>query len=513
MYNAELVQFIVPTAKTPQDIATASNILELIDHDISRKMDLAISLDDTLNTFVPSPYDTPDLASRVNYSLLETPYGEGSEPPTRETILHSSTIYHFPFDSLLSLKDPTHRRYFDVFFSEFSEILMPVKSGPNVIRDILLQYSMRKDYLYFAVLASGARLSYRKTMLEDDQSYCAAFMKKTLEMLNDFTLIQNYCRNPDGNGNAEIVPQTLEPLLLTILLLTSDNASSMKDSWRGHLKGAKELMHKIFIDDIFPKTRVLVFCKCWFTLFEVLAGLTAPYGGTLAQDVETKKLSTDVNDPYEMQVLMDLHIVRKDGFNNIFGFHSALLPPLIKLIEKIRDAMTRLSDEIVTDSDFVFGLIAELNQCKFYNVRDVPPEVEFCWTQAMHLVYIYAALLTVLTKFLQVPSINVVVQELVNSILDSVSRGLDDAQMEALIQPSTSHQPTKNVVFNVMMVQWPLLAAGLNASNQGQRYKAETMFRLLAEWGSGSAKFSLGKLKRAWNNEQPSLLEVDIVTY
>jgi hypothetical protein len=488
--------------------ASANNILELIDHDISTKMDQVISFDESLNPFVTSPYDDPDLASRIDYSLLQTPYGGDHINPTREYILHSDTIYQFPLECFLSLKDMSHKRYFDTFFTEFSEILMPLRSsiGINTIRDILIQYSMRKDYLYFAILASGARFLYRKTMFEDDQKNCAIFMRKTLEMLNDFTFIQSFCKNPHDKANNHIVSHTLEPLLLTILLLTSDNASSMKDSWRGHLKGAKELLQKVFVDEIFPKSKVLIFCKCWFTLFEVLAGMTAPYGGTLIKKFEIQRLALDVNNEDEVKVLNELHIVRPDGFNLVFGFHNSLLPPLIKIIEKIRSGSDPSSRSLV-DSEFVFSLISELNQCKLYNVRG--SETRFSWSDAIHHSHIQAALLTVMTRFLQVPSMNIVVQELTDSILNTSNSGLHTSSDQSLTSTRTNYPE-----FNLMMVQWPLLTAGLNSVTADQQYKVETMFRLLAEWGSGSAKFALDKIRRAWNNEHTQgMLEVDIVTY
>jgi hypothetical protein len=496
----------LPTAAIPATSTT--NILELIDDDISTKMDQVISFDEILNPFVTSPYNNPDLASRVDYSLLQTPYGGDHIHPTRDHILHSDTIYQFPLECFLSLKNMSHKRYFDTFFIEFSEILMPLRSsiGTNIIRDILIQYSMRKDYLYFAILASGARFLYRKTMFEEDQKNCAIFMRKTLEMLNDLTFIQSFCKNPQDKVKNHIVSHTLEPLLLAILLLTSDNASSMTDNWRGHLKGAKELLRKVFVDEIFPKSKVLIFCKCWFTLFEVLAGMTAPYGGTLVKTLEIQRLALDVNSEYEVKILNELHIVRPDGFNFIFGFHNSLLSPLIKIIEKMKSDSDP-SSRFLVNSEFVFPLISELNQCGLYNVRG--SETGFSWSEAVHHSHVQAALLMVMTRFLQVPSENIVVQELTDSILNTTNSGLQTSSDQNLTATRINYPE-----FNLMMVQWPLLTAGLNSVTADQQYKVETMFRLLAEWGSGSAKFALDKIRRAWNNEHTQgMLEVDIVTY
>lgn len=474
--------------------------LDLIDKDLSAKIDQAIALDESISPFIASPHELPDLASRIDYALLKQPYGGPRVEPTRDAVLDSDTIFSFPFESILSLSDEMHRKYFDVFFSEFAEIVAPLKTSSDAFffRDVVIQYSMKKDYLYFAMLASGARLSYRRTLEDDDQNACAAFMKKTLELLNDYTMVLTLSKDQVESLNLSIIVQTVETLTLTILLLTSDNASSMKDSWRSHLKGAKELLRKVFIDEAFPKTKVLTFCKCWFTGFEILAGLTAPFGGVLVQSHEIEKLSTNVNDENEVEILRGLQLVSKEDFNYIFGFHNKLLPPLIKLMTRMREGNTNIGPK--ADSDFVFDMISELRAFKDYDFTSIELDSKYPWAQTTHMTYVNAALLTVLTKFLHVPLDTSAVIELVNSILDSVTAGIK------------AENATDSIIFPLMMVQWPLLAAGFSASTDEQKFKLDSIFHLLAGWGSGSAQYSIEMMKRAWNNINPNL-NVDLMAY
>lgn len=468
-----------------------SSMLEMVDHDMFLKIDEILSIQEQITEPVVtlSPFEDPELSSNINpHALCELQaYGDQQLPGplTKERLLTEDTIYKLPKNFFQHFKQPSHKAYFDVFYDEFSCILLPVlpASGANSIRDIATLYSLRRDYLYFAILASGARMSYKKTLLDEDQTCYSTFMQKTCDLLNDFNIVKSI---QGLTYDKSLVSNTLEPLLLTILFLTSDNASSMKQSWRGHLKGAKELLYKIFVENLFPHTDVLIFCKAWFTLFEYLAGLTAPYGGTLDEEFERQKLMFNPESMHELEVLKKFELSDEDGFSYLYGISYDLIPPLLKLSADIRVLLK--GDVLVTPSE-ILGLISDFQVKRRTlgdgNIRDV-----------FNNVYIDAAHITLLTNFLEVDKNQAVVQGFVRSILMSLERNLEK-----------SFKP-----YELFFQQWPLLVAGLNSVRSEHKYSVEKLFRLLASMGSGSAKFALDKIKKVWNNEL-NIEEVDIVTY
>lgn len=501
------------------------DLLEIMDDDLSLQMDKAIE-QHIEGFFGSSPLPSTITRLQVKPELLKPIYNSPGRSPDQVTsprdILSTTTIFHFPTNCFQSLDiDPSHKKYLDLFYTEFSEILMPLRScdEANTIRDILLQYSLRKDYLYFAVLSSGARIAYKSSNLDEDEQYFTNFLKKTSGLLSDYKYIQTYCSteppvtSPQPN---KIVNDVLEPLLLTILLLTSDNASSMKQSWRGHLRGAKELLLRVFVENKLPQTKVLIFCKAWFVLFEVLAGLSAPYGGTLVKssgDVAKDRALLELmswDSETEIEALRELRMITEEGFIFTLGFHTGLLSPLFKLIE-----MMRRADVNTPPSSEIFGLITEFE--KFRNVHPTSAsgsEKIVIWFEAVHQSYIDAALLTIISQFLRITTspmaVNPVIQELSHSVL---------TRANCLLTPETDRISQ----FKLMMDQWPLLTAGLHSVTREDRAKAQSIFQLLTDLGSGSAKYSLQKMKRAWartagfdpmggsSSEGPE--EVDIVTY
>jgi hypothetical protein len=261
----------------------------------------------------------------------------------------------------------------------------------------------------------------------------------------------------------------------------------MEHSWRGHLRGAKELLQKVFVEKLFPETKILVFCKCWFTSFEILAGLGAPYGGTLVEEKEIESLVISIDSQYEVAILKSLKIVDEDNYNFLFGFHNNLLPPLLKLISLIR---LNLKDDGKLKGKQIFALISEFEALS----NSSAPAY---WKLVSHCCYSDAALLTILTKFLKVPSSINAVQELVHGVLNK----LDYILSSDTVRP-----------YELLLPHWPILVAGLNCVSEEDKYKIEKLFRLLDSLGSGSAKHAFEKIKKTWNHES-SDDEVDIVTY
>lgn len=475
----------------------------------------------------------------------ESNENKGSEQiNTIQDLLETSNFYKVPLE-LFEIKDLSERRYFEVFFYEFSQILLPLVPDIllNPVRDILILYSLRKKYLYYSILASGARYSYKQTSLDDDQYWCSKYMKKSLEMLKDLMIVKNF--NPTTKNQLKIkqVSKMIEPLLLTILMLTSDNASSMNQSWRGHLKGAKDLLSKVFIQNLFNKSQVLIFCKMWFTSFEILAALTGTIGGTLIQEVELSKLVLDVDNVEEVNSMKLIKLITDEGFNLLFGFHLSLTKPLISLVEALRIFGKGSEDEKLFLGNSIFDLITQFNETKklvmisesgiipqdhkwnplneqsfeknkykhfisSYKNLNTNEITSILWLDICHQSYSDACLLTCLTRILNVPKEHACVQASVKKLLTRVH--FLDKSFELFTIDSAKIEHSKS--FNLMLLQWPMFVAGINCNSRDDIYQIDTFFRYLIQLGSGSARYSLDRIKKVWNNES-NVDDVDVVTY
>ncbi|KAH3672127.1 hypothetical protein WICMUC_004442 [Wickerhamomyces mucosus] len=224
-----------------------------------------------------------------------------------------------------NLGDP-HMEYLDLFYHKFSPMVCPF--GPskecNPIRDVLLNYAKIESYLLYALLASGARLKHRESLKHhDDQAFCS-YLSECLKILG-----HNF-------KDETIVLKKTEPMLLTILLVTSDCGSSQNTKWRAHLRGAKELLKKSSFLKI--NTDVLNFCKDWLISYELLAGMTNPYGG-IFQDDDYEIDSFITNDEDYLASLKKLNMIDENGFNYMAGHLIELdlvFKKIVILLNKIR---------------------------------------------------------------------------------------------------------------------------------------------------------------------------------
>lgn len=507
--------------------SSIGDFMDKLDQDIFLKIDTVLeSLDTNLDNLQSS--NSIDQIDRSIILTLE-PYDKFQHLEISNDLLTTDIIYKIPLELFSNLNDHHEKCYLEVFYNEFSHIILPLEPrlDSNPIRDILLQYSLRKNYLFYAIIATGARLSYKRTHSDDDKRQYSKYLEIALEMLDDLVVVKDFIPNDVKDRNIEM-SKTMEPLLLTILILTSDNASSMQHSWRGHLKGAKELLFKTFILKHFNhNSKILIFCKLWFTSFEILACLTAPSGGTIKDESEWKNLIFDATNKQELEVIERLDLVTKEGFNLLLGYHNKVLSHLVQLIELMRfgGKATKVVDEHYLEStlrliqDFKdhqrLSMMKKIpvNAISFYRNSSTLEMKTISWYDACHESHTSAALLTIMTKILNVPRENSIVQILVRRILSPLGV-LNGGYDHLTAQDSTSNQALEDdkQLFGLMLLQWPLLVAGLNSIDNKDRVDVESLFHLLTKLGSGSSKFAINKIKKAWNTE-PNSEEVDFVTY
>lgn len=421
--------------------------------------------------------------------------------------------------SYISLTGQNHF-YMKEFYNDFSNIILPFQANAdgtsiNPVRDVLMICARDSYYLLYALLACGARTSHRKTSLPEDQSNYKLYLRHCLESLTTAM---------DQDMTAK-----LDSILLTILVLTCDNASNKSQAWRAHLRGAKDLLLNQSADSHKCRSLTFLLCRSWYSSIEILAGLVSPNGGTLKSSGELDLLILP-NVAEDIDALRKLKLISPEGFSLFHGYSTELvviLKDLIGLLHRdgkcrkryrtIIDLISRVEKQLEFHVIDKTGIIPETHQHHPDNVisdqLDLPKnigvvsiegrKIAFSWLDISHRSYALAALITIFTKLLNMNEETEIVQEMVRDLLDT-----------ALFLDGTKDSPKSYCPF---LLQWPMLVAGFNSIREEDKVKVETFFRLLAELGSGSAGFVLAKMRKIWlggsSSEGETPDEVDLVTY
>lgn len=417
---------------------------------------------------------------------------------------------NIPFEYIKVTK--THEKlYMEEFYNDFAGIILPFSSYDvesqiyfNPARDIILKCASTEAFLLAAVLAHGAKSSYKKNSLaEDEQAYCK-YLSKCLTLLGP------------ALNNQNNLTSNIEAVLLTVLLLAAANAANPKQDWRPHLKGAKDLLLKISTRKM-KSSKILIFCKFWFVLFEILAGISSKLGGTLKTEEEIENLITP-GDEYEVKVLTELGIIVESGFTILGGYHNdsvVHLKDLILILHRIRN-----NKEYRPKNPFEFlRLLSEfykLTEIVFINLKCVLSESDFpggvpqgflldtlvindekviiSWMDTSHQAYVVASMITLLTvcfgETYELPQ----VQMLTNRVTNMVS-----------YLSNTTEVPQQTIKCSMMMIQWPMLIAGMNCIKEDSKYLLMKFFRISAQIGSGSAGFALRRVTGIWKNREKGL--------
>lgn len=382
-----------------------------------------------------------ETANPFNTSLMNE---EGDDSLSLKS--EDGLIFNVPMD-YFSLGDP-HKYYLSLYFDDFSVLSSPLMPniGLNPVRDVLLNYAKKETYLLYAILACGARTAFRSSSrIEDDQAYCS-YLSSCLNILSDHFADEN------------LIVENVEPMMLTILFLTGDCASSKNVRWRAHLKGAKELFKKINI-----QSDILSFVRNWLISYEVLAGVTSPYGGIFQSDND--ELDDFItNDAEYLKSLKRLNMIDIHGFNYISGHIIDLdlvFKEIIKMLNKMRkyklqnktksEIKSHLSYDItppIISLDKVEAISVQLAMLQEKEIIDktgiIPPtnpnhpsqtslfknfesietvklktgeSVTFSWYDISHQSHIIAAKLVLLTKILEMRKTSILIQDLVSKAL------------------------------------------------------------------------------------------------
>lgn len=408
--------------------------------------------------------------------------------------------------------------YLQEFYDGFSDVILTFQAEvngtmTNPVRDILMVYAGNSHYLLYALLACGARSSYRKSHLPDDQSSYKLYLTRSLATLTK-------AMEKDMMAN-------IDSILLTIMVLTCDSASHTRQQWRPHLQGASQLLLNVEIKR--PCSMIFLLCKLWYSSIEILAGLVSPNGGILKSNEELDQMIV-FDRSEQLDKLQKLHVVTNEGFSLFHGYSIEMLAILKELIKLIKEGGKKTTDfytiiDLISSArkelDFQAvdksGIIDESHPYFRKIVNEAHTglssnvglaslngrKVVLSWLDISNHCYALAALITICTKVLKMEKENEMIQYFVKELISKVCY-FDD----------TDSFLKSNCFF---VLQWPMLVAGANTVLEEHRLKVETFFRVVAQLGSGSAGFSLARLQRIWSEgetaERESRNRVDMVTY
>jgi len=437
---------------------------------------------------------------------------------------------NIPFD-FLKVNKPHEKLYLDEFYNDYSNVILPfsaydeeLETAINPVRDILLTYASREPYLLAAIFAQGAKTSFNKNgMVEDEKAY-NRYLSICLKLL------ESTLKTSEAIDDEKELTTNIEAVLLTVLLLTSANASNVKQKWRAHLRGAKDLLLKYFFNSsscsskysTIRRSRILIFCKYWFISIEILAGLCSNIGGTIVSDRELD-LIISLEDAFEIQVMKELKLIKGNEFNILFGYNNSCathLRDLVKILNKRRAKGTRF--EATNSLEYIRLLSNFYDQSKihfisqdcllpsdsFKNVKFFESElidnalvnrniVLVSWMDISHQAYVSASLITILTECFNLQYNSPQICTLTNDFL---------SRMKFLMKASECPLRMK---YSTMIIQWPMLIAGMNCTQEEHKYLILKYFRFSGHIGSGSAAIALRKVNNAWLLHSDEVLPTD----
>ncbi|CCE82498.1 Piso0_002225 [Millerozyma farinosa CBS 7064] len=442
---------------------------------------------------------------------------------------------NIPYD-FIKVKESHEKLYLEEFYNDLANVLLPFRPyDPNAgeyinpVRDILLYCASKESFLLAAILAQGARISFKKYRLQEDENAYCYYLSTCLKLL------EPALKYNKEEKHKSVLTFNIEAVLLTVLLLTTENALNTKQDWRKHLRGAKDILLKYAAKN--PRgyksgnSKILIFCKYWYISFEILAGLSSRLGGTLRTDKELDLLIT-TGDDYEISVLRELQLISNNNFNLLCGFHNSCIfsiRDLIKVLNKFRQKekflptnsfeYLRLLSEFYQQSQIEFVdkeciiLASKLKHGVRLEENLLDPidnnKQLISWMDSSHQAYVLASIITILTKCFKMTYDSLQIQIFIEKLISLISF-LESIQKEQDIMK-----------YCMMMIQWPILVAGMNCD---EKYRLVIMkfFRLSAQIGSGSAGFSLRQINQIWKRRSNNEVEeetsdyekdVDMITY
>lgn len=497
----------------------------------------------TMNNSADFPVEHHDIDVTGNYNNYAPPHKDDSVPNNQNSAKPVSKKpdvkipKNLPLD-YIKVENRQEKFYLEEFYNEFSVIMFPLcaydpesNSFFNPARDVLIYYATDEPVLLSAILAQGAKTAYKKHQLQDDDEAYDKYLSRCLDL----------CDPTLKGQSSDTIVSNIEIVLLTVLLLTSANASNANQNWRPHLKGAKNLILRS--NDAIIKankgskkvvhSNLMICCKFWFMAFELLAALTTKLGGTLELD-EIDLLMTRGTD-HEVEVMKAMGIITPEGYNLLGGYHNDAIiyyRDLMKYLEKKRqnqvidyeDTLCKLEllnhFKSLLDIEYFcrkgivvsFGLNEETISKKLLDrIKIGDTDHVLSWLDIFHQTYTLASMISILTKFMDVSCESSTVQSLNNRLIDHI---------RFLLKPSIAEVKNHSYLLrsSLFMLQWPMIVAASACFNEDDQFLLMKFFRLIVQLGSVSASMVLTRLYAVWEKKsKKSILQpqddFDIVLY
>ncbi|CAK9436810.1 uncharacterized protein LODBEIA_P13320 [Lodderomyces beijingensis] len=420
---------------------------------------------------------------------------------------------HIPLD-YINLKTDDERRYLKEFYDIFAMEILPFGAFDkntglysNPIRDVIMKYAAGEPFLLSAVLSQGAKLESNKksSTSKKDLENCGTYLSACLKLLGPAL-----SRNRDKLVKDDLT-SNIESILITVLLLTSSSATTEKQSWRPHLKGAKDIIVKATNRKI-RSSKTLILCKLWFADFEILAGLSSDLGGTLRTKEEMDSV-LNFDDEYVESVLRQSDLIQDNGFNVVSGYHKDCTPyfkTLCELVRQKRENERFLSEDSLEYLDLISGFHSQYMVTFFTRIPHTTAQtingfitdstnlmgslqkidgstLRISWMDISQQAYSLAGLITVFTELLQNPAESTHVKHLVTKVVN-------------LIRCFENTRDYMNMTFPYAfsMIQWPVAVAGTNCTERRHYPLIENFFGICCQLGSFNAKCTLERLKKLW---------------
>ncbi|SCU83980.1 LAMI_0C05644g1_1 [Lachancea mirantina] len=433
-----------------------------------------------------------------------------------------------------------HDKYLEVFYYDCLDSIAPFfQNQGNPLRDILLSFAKGESYLLSAILAVGASIRHRKTNdVEDEKTYCA-YLSHCLGLLSE------------QFKNEMNVVNKIEPISLTVLMLTWDCIYTMNSQWRSHLKGVTELFKKIKAGD---SSKVLNVAKCWFKVIETFASISSVLGGALTSEVDLDAIFNPFDYPY-VESLKFLNIMTPLNEFNLLRGHKEDFDLVIKEVFKALNIIRHsernyFSEEGIFDKSLDYLLwsnpntdtfkeslsyfkiqkiLVELDKQLEYSFIDnsgtIPitsqshpknskiidnaidvvkmkngDEIAISWYDISHQTQVLSFLLIVLLKLLGIPKESIAIQQIVKKIT-SFFGFLD------------SDDPPQNL--RTCYSNFAILIAGLNAIDEGTRDVIKKYYKLNGSRFQRLTEHNLNRLEKVWygNKQEYKLEDQDVLTW
>lgn len=477
-------------------MSSLTNIINVI---ISKKLN-----ENTLNTHdVPEDSNLSIESSRFPDQSLVFDETQNTDDLKSETIALPSVVKTCPsFDSFGIL--PRDIKYLNEFYKNFTCMTFPLcsLSHLNPAKNIILNYAMNNKYLLLAVLACGA---FQKWMQSHNVKDRDAYYK----YLGNSQIILSSTSNSKGIST--------ESLVLDILLMASFTPRKEVTHWKPHLSAVKKLLMQQKWNSTIC-TYVLEFCRTWYISICLSISIPFPYSD---KDISSTDFRLSIPESVlSKRYLQSMKLIRKDGFNYIYGHTNKLCSIIQQIYEYARRInrwkyansefkpqitlleTNRILNELMKEHEYSIigndGISESFNKISLKTPSLPEGAVErivlkngttttVSWYDISQQSFVWSAIIILLSVIGELPSHHYMVQEAVHKIL-------------SLLVFMNAKEPLSNTL--MFILERPVYVAAVNCITTDDRKLISKFFLQLHRMGHISAHIDLTDLYECWENKK-----------